>query len=56
MKLIIYTDQEKYRMHCEEYIAIWKSEGRKIERLLRQNKFEPFTSQEILDRFEDFGE
>ena len=31
-------------------------EGRKIERLLRQNKFEPFTSQEILDRFEDFGE
>lgn len=31
-------------------------EGRKIERLLRQNKFEPFTSQEILDRFEDFGD
>ena len=31
-------------------------EGRKIEKLLRQNKFEPFTSQEILDRFEDFGE
>ena len=31
-------------------------EGRKIESLLRQNKFEPFTSEEILDRFEDFGE
>ena len=31
-------------------------EGRKIEGLLRQNKFEPFTSEEILDRFEDFGE
>lgn len=31
-------------------------EGKKIETLLRQNKFEPFTSKEIMDRFEDFGE
>jgi F-type H+-transporting ATPase subunit alpha len=31
-------------------------EGRKIEMLLRQEKFEPFSSEEILDRFEDFGE
>ena len=31
-------------------------EGKKIEMLLRQEKFEPFSSQEILDRFEDFGE
>ena len=31
-------------------------EGKKIEMLLRQEKFEPFTSEEILDRFEDFGE
>ena len=29
---------------------------KKIEMLLRQEKFEPFSSQEILDRFEDFGE
>ena len=29
-------------------------EGRKIEMLLRQEKFEPFSSQEILDRFESF--
>lgn len=30
-------------------------EGKKIEMLLRQEKFEPFTSEEILDRFENFG-
>ena len=30
-------------------------EGKKIEMLLRQEKFEPFSSEEILDRFEDFG-
>ena len=30
-------------------------EGKKIEMLLRQENFEPFSSEEILDRFEDFG-
>ena len=30
-------------------------EGKRIEMLLRQEKFEPFSSEEILDRFEDFG-
>lgn len=29
-------------------------EGRKIEMFLRQNKFEPLTSQEIIEKFEDF--
>ena len=30
-------------------------EGKKIEMLLRQNKFEPFSQQDILDRFEYIG-
>ena len=29
-------------------------EGKKIEMLLRQNKFEPFSEQDIIDRFEYF--
>lgn len=31
-------------------------EGKKIEMMLRQEKFEPFSEEEILERFEDFGE
>ena len=31
-------------------------EGRQIEKMLRQEKFEPLSTQEILDRFEDFAE
>ena len=31
-------------------------EGRKIEMLLRQEKFELFSNEEILERFEDFGD
>jgi len=61
MKLLNYLEtREVYELantdELGEELKEKLKEGRKIEKLLRQNKFEPFTSQEILDRFEDFGE
>ena len=61
MKLLNYLEtREVYELantdELGEDLKEKLKEGRKIERLLRQNKFEPFTSQEILDRFEDFGD
>ena len=31
-------------------------EGKKIEMLLRQEKFDPLSNEEIIERFEDFAE
>ena len=31
MELNIYTNNEKYKMHCIEYIIIWQNEGERIE-------------------------
>lgn len=39
MELIIYTDDNKYNMHCNEYKVLWSVEGEKI-----QNAFEKILS------------
>lgn len=47
MNLIIYTDNEKYRMHCEEYKIIWEKEGKKIQDAYEKVLHIPFKEKEI---------
>lgn len=32
MNILIFTDNKKYNMHCEEYKIIWELEGKKIQK------------------------
>jgi len=61
MKLLNYLEtREVYELanidEMGEDLKAKLKEGKKIEMLLRQNKFEPFSTREIIDRFEDFGD
>ena len=59
LKLLNYLEtKEVYELanmdEMSEELRNKMKEGKKIEMLLRQNKFEPFSQQDILDRFEYF--
>lgn len=47
MKLLIFTDNEKYNMHCEEYKMIWALEGERIQKSFEKILFLPFDEEEI---------
>lgn len=47
MKLIIYTDDDKYNMHCEEYKILWAIEGKKIQTAFEKILSLPFREKEI---------
>ena len=48
MKLIIYTDDNKYNMHCNEYKILWAIEGERIQYAFKKILFLPFKEKEIL--------
>ena len=59
MKLLNYLEtKDVYELanvdEMSEELRQRLKEGKKIEMLLRQDKFEPFSTQEIIDRFESF--
>ena len=59
LKLLNYLEtKEVYELanmdEMSEELRNKMKEGKKIEMLLRQNKFEPFSEQDIIDRFEYF--
>lgn len=47
MKLLIYTDEEKYNMHCEEYKVIWSLEGDRIQEAFKKILSLSFSEKEI---------
>lgn len=47
MKLLIFTDNKKYNMHCEEYKMIWNFEGERIQKSFEKILTLPFTEEEI---------
>ena len=47
MKLVIYTDDNKYNMHCMEYKILWSIEGEKIQKAFKKMVTLPFKEKEI---------
>jgi len=47
MKLLVFTDNKKYNMHCEEYKIIWEHEGERIQKSFKKILKLPFTEEEI---------
>ena len=47
MELIIYTDDEKYNMHCYEYKIMWSIEGKRIQDAFKKILSLPFKESKI---------
>lgn len=47
MRLLIYTNNKKYNMHCEEYKMIWASEGERIQESFKKILMLPFSEEEV---------
>lgn len=48
MELIIYTDNDKYNMHCQEYKIIWSIEGKRIQEAFKKILFLPFKESKVI--------
>lgn len=47
MELLIYTDDDKYNMHCDEYKILWSIEGKRIQDAFKKILSLPFKESRI---------